>query len=266
MTTLAYPLAARSLELSDLLKLRRRRGLVATVGLLTVVAAVGIYGVMELLHLVNAAKYGSAGGINRLGHGAFVLAALAGVAATLVGATVGTGDLESGVYRELVVTGRSRRRLFVSRLVGGATFLLPFVVVAYAIEAAASVVFADGSGAPGVHLLATTGLWTVLEVVFYYLLAVGVGCVVGVRSYTIGILLAWRLAVTPILAGISVLGVVREAIPGVAVQALAPTALGETVRMGPHIPMSTAAIAVVLIAWTAVAVVAGGWRDTTRDA
>jgi ABC-type transport system involved in multi-copper enzyme maturation permease subunit len=266
MTTLAHPLAARSLELSDLLKLRRRRGLVLVVGLLTVVAVIAINLIMELLHIKNAQHYAPAGGINHLGHLAFVIAALAGVAATVVGATVGTGDLESGVYRELVLTGRSRRRLLVSRLVGGLGFLFPFVVVAYGLEAVAAVVFAGSNAAPTSQLLVTTGLWTVLEVLVYYLLAVGVGCLVGVLSYTIGILLAFRLAVTPILAGISVLGIAREALPGVAVQALSPSTLGDTVRMGPHIPMSTAAIAAVLLVWVGLALLAGGWRDTTRDA
>jgi hypothetical protein len=109
-------------------------------------------------------------------------------------------------------------------------------------------------------------LWTVLEVAFYYLLAVGIACLVGSRSYTIGILLAWRLALTPLLASISALGVVRELVPGVALQALAPAALGDAVREGPYVGMSVAAIAAVLAVWSVVALTAGAWRDTRRDA
>ncbi len=266
MTTIAYPLAARSLEVSDLLKLRRKRGLVATVALLTIGAIAITYGAIELLHVIDAAKHGPAGGIANLGHGAFVLAALGAVAATVVGATVGAGDLEAGVYRELVVTGRSRLRLYVSRLIGGMAFVLPFVAVAYALAAIATVVFAGDRPAPDTHLLITTGLWDLLDAALYYLLAFGVACLTGARSYTIGIVLAWRLAVTPILASISALGIVRELVPGVALQNLTPAALGDAAQQGPRVGMSVAAVAAVLLVWAAAAVAIGAWRDTTRDA
>jgi hypothetical protein len=127
-------------------------------------------------------------------------------------------------------------------------------------------VFAGTHPVPGVRLLTLTGLWVLLEVTFYYLLAVGVACLVGSRSYTIGILLAWRLALTPILASITALGIVRELVPGVALQALTPAGLGDSARQGPPVPMSVAAIAAVLVVWAVVALVAGGVRDTTRDA
>jgi hypothetical protein len=78
--------------------------------------------------------------------------------------------------------------------------------------------------------------------------------------------LAFRLALTPILASISALGIVRELVPGVALQNLTPAALGDAARQGPNVPMSLAAIAAVLLAWAAAAVIAGAWRDTTRDA
>jgi hypothetical protein len=127
-------------------------------------------------------------------------------------------------------------------------------------------VFADTRPTPDTRLLVTTGLWVLLEVTFYYLLALGIACLVGSRSYTIGIVLAWRLALTPILASISALGVVRELVPGVALQDLAPNALGNSVRQGPSVSMSVGAIAAVLVVWTVVALVSGGWRDTHRDA
>ena len=127
-------------------------------------------------------------------------------------------------------------------------------------------VFADSNPVPSTHLLVTTGLWTILQATFYYLLAVGIACLVGSRSYTIGILLAWRLALTPILAAISALGIVREFVPGVALQYLSPAALKNSVTQGPEIAISVGAIAAVLVVWTVVALVAGAVRDTTRDA
>src|SRR5262249_7378057 len=120
--------------------------------------------------------------------------------------------------------------------------------------------------APSASLLAVTGAWTVLQVTFYYLLAFGLACLLGSRSYTIGILLAWRLALTPLLASISSLGIVRELVPGVGLQHLAPARLGDSVRMMPVVPISIAATAAVLVAWAVGARAAGARRDTTRDA
>jgi hypothetical protein len=266
MSTLAYVAPARRLVCADLLKLRRRRGLLVVTSVLTIGAMVVTYGVIELMHVVNPAKHGPAGGIVNLGHGSFVLAALGAVAAAIVGSAAGGGDLDAGVYRELVVTGRSRLALYASRIPAGLAFLLPFVAAAYALTAVATVVFAGSRPVPGVHLLVTTGLWVLLEVAFYYLLAVGTVCLVGSRSYTIGGLLAFRLALTPILASISALGIVREFVPGVALQDLTPSALGNAARQGPTVGMSVAAIAAVLIVWAAAVVIAGGVRDSTRDA
>jgi ABC-type transport system involved in multi-copper enzyme maturation permease subunit len=224
------------------------------------------YAVMELLHLSDPAKHGPAGGVANLGHGTFVVAALGSVAAAIAASSVGVGDLDAGVYRDLVVTGRSRLSLFLSRIPAGLAFLLPFVVAAYALAAGTTVVFADGKPAPTVHLMVTGGLWAMLEVTFYYFLALAVSCLIGSRSYTIGIVLAWRLAITPLLASISALGIVRELLPGVAMQRLQPSGFGDSIRQGPLVGMSVGAIAAVLVVWTVAALVLGGWRDTTRDA
>jgi hypothetical protein len=129
-----------------------------------------------------------------------------------------------------------------------------------------SVVLAGSYPVPSVSLLITTGLWALIQVAFYYVVAFGLACLVGSRSYTIGILLAFRLALTPILASISALGIVRELVPGVALQGLSPATLGNAAQQGPTIAMSTGATATVLIVWALAAVVAGAWRDTRRDA
>jgi ABC-type transport system involved in multi-copper enzyme maturation permease subunit len=265
VSTLAPALAARNLVSADVLKLRRRGGLVAVVALLTLGVIVVSNTIIEPLHLSDSAKHGPAGGVAMLGHQGFVISALGAVAAAIVGSTAGSGDLAAGVYRDLVVTGRSRLALYASRVPGGLLFLVPLVAAAYALEAGVSVVFAGGHPHPSTYLLTVTGLWVVLKVVFYYLLAIGIACVVGSRSYAIGILLAWTLAVTPLLASISALGVVRELVPGVAIDALLPGGLGDAARQGPVIGMSITAVATVLIAWTVAALTAGAARDTTRD-
>jgi hypothetical protein len=140
------------------------------------------------------------------------------------------------------------------------------VIAAYTLTAVATVVLAGGLPAPGPQLLISTGLWVLLQVVFYYVLGLGIACLLGTRSYAIGITLAWRLALTPLLMSIPSFELGRELVPGSALQHLAPAALGDTVRQGGVVPMSTAAAVAVLAVWSVAAVAAGAWRDATREA
>ena len=261
----AFALPTPRLVAADVLKLRKNRGLAAVTGVLTFGAVAITVGVMELLHLVNSTKHGPAGGVPNLGHVAFLISALGTAAAAIVASRVAAGDRDSGVYRDLVVTGRSRAQLYLSRIPAGLAYLLPFVGLTYAFEAVASVVFAGSKPMPDTRLLVLTGLWTLLQVTFFYLLSTAVATLVGSR-YAIGLVLAFRLAIGPLVASISALGIVRELMPSVALQALTPAALGDAARQGPVIPMSTAAVAAVLIIWTVAALRIARWRDVSRDA
>jgi ABC-type transport system involved in multi-copper enzyme maturation permease subunit len=256
----------RRLVAAELLKLRRRRTLLVASVALIVAPMVVSFIVLAILHAANPTKYGPAGGVDNLRGALRLLTQIGTVAAVLIGVNAGGGDLAAGVFRELVVTGRSRLALFLSRIPAGLVLLIPFAAAAFAVAAISSVAFAGSLPAPDTRLLVLGGLWALLEVVVFYLLAVALSCLIGSRSYTIGILLAFRLAVTPILASISALGVARELLPGVAIGALQPAAFGGSARQGPPIGMSVAAIAAVLLVWTVVALVAAAWRDTTRDA
>jgi hypothetical protein len=248
------------------LKLRRNRGLVAAVAAMTIGPMVLAYTILVALHAANPAHHGPAGGVENLGHGTGLLILIGSVGAVLAGAAAGAGDLGSGVFRELVVTGRSRLALFASRIPGGLAFLLPFLVVAVTLMAGATVVFAGSLPAPSTSLLAQAATWAALEIAFYYLLALGLSSVLGSRAQTIGILLAWRLAVTPILLSISVLGAGRDAIPGAAFERLAPHALNEYIRQGPVVSMSVGVALLTIVLWTAAALAVGAWRTVKRDA
>ena len=265
MTTIALD-PSRSLVGADLLKLRKRRGLVVISALLTVISTLTAFTIMELLHVATPKTHGPAGGISNLGHGAFLVSMFGAIAAMIVAATIGTGDLESGVYRDLVATGRSRLQLYAARFAGGLLFVLPYTIAAYALTALASVVLAGGLPAPSTHLLIAAGLWTFAGVVFYYLLGLGLACLVGSRSYTIGVALAWMLALTPLLTSITSFGVGRELIPGADLQHLTPAALGDSARQGGSVPMSVTAAVIVLTLWALAAIAAGAWRDITREA
>jgi ABC-type transport system involved in multi-copper enzyme maturation permease subunit len=249
---------------AEVLKLRKRRGLVASVTAMTIGAAVVLYGVLVSLHAANPAHHGPAGGVTNLAHGVFIVGALGTVAAIIVGASAGADDLNSGVFRELVVTGRSRWSLFWARIPGGLAFLLPFVVVAYVLTAAASVGFAGSLAAPSTTLLVESGIYLVAEVAFGFVLALGLASLLGSRAQTIGILLAFFLALTPLLISIKFLGTSRDAIPGAAFERLSPHAILDSGR--PQVVMSHAAAVVVLVLWAGIALAIGGWRTATRDA
>ena len=96
--------------------------------MLTIVPQVIAYGILAILHAANPDHHGPAGGVENLGHGMSVLVLLGERRgdhrrSERRAPTIST----SGVFRELVVTGRSRVALFGARIPGGLAFLLPFV-------------------------------------------------------------------------------------------------------------------------------------------
>jgi hypothetical protein len=218
------------------------------------------------LHAANPAHHGPAGGVANLGHSMAVLVSLGGIAAVVVGAVAGTGDLGSGVFRELVVTGRSRRALFRARIPGGLAFVLPFVAVGFALAAAASVVFAGSLAAPSTALLAKCGAWMVLTTSFDFALALGVASLIGSRAIATVVVIAWRNVLAPVLLAISFLGAAREGLPNAEAERLLPNAVAHFLRQGHGLAMSASAAVATLVVWTVVALAAGSWRTQTRDA
>ena len=247
---------------AESLKLRKRRGLVLSTLALTVVPMVIAYTVLLILSAANAAKYGPAGGLENFSGSMDLLSQLGVVAAILVGATLGAGDHGSGVFRELVVTGRSRLALFAARVPAGLGLVLLFVGAAFAVTATASTVFAGSSDAPDTGLLVSSAAWLGLVTGLALVLALGVSSALCSRGTTIGILLGWHLIAMPLLLPIEALGSLREGLLGAATDRLAPVALLE----GVTVPMSLGAAVAVIAAWTVVPLAVGAWRTCTRDA
>jgi ABC-type transport system involved in multi-copper enzyme maturation permease subunit len=247
---------------AELLKLRKRRGLLVSTFALTVLPMIVGYAVVLALHASDPTEHAAAGGLENFTDSLEMLAVLAGVAGILVGSTLGSGDLGAGVFRELVVTGRSRWTLFAARIPGGAAFLLPFVLAGFAIAAGAAHAFADATQAtPGAAVVAGSAAWVVLTATTSMILALGVSAAFASRGTAIGVLIAWQLAVAPLLLAIGALGGVREALLPAAVQRLRPEAVGALT-----VTMSLGAAVAIVAAWSAVALAAGGWRTATRDA
>jgi uncharacterized membrane protein YciS (DUF1049 family) len=248
---------------AELLKLRKRRGLVATALALTVLPMIIAYTVLLILHAVNATKHGPAGGLENLSGSMDLLTTLSVVAAILIGATLGAGDLSAGVFRELVVTGRSRLALFAARIPAGLAVLWTIVGAGFAVTAIGSTVFAGSLDAPSVGLLVKTAAWLGLVSGLALVLALGVSSAIGSRGTTIGIVLGWQIVAVPVLLQIKTLGSLREALLGAATARLAPAALFDG---APTVAMSLAATVAVIVVWAVVPLAFGVWRTATRDA
>ena len=259
--------AAARLVSAEFLKVRKRRGLAALTALLTVGAVVFAGGVLAVLHVAEPAKYGAAGGLGNLANAAYILSALGAVAAVLVGATMGAGDLQAGVFRDLVATGRSRLVLFTARIPGGLALLWPLVAVAWATACAGAVLLAGPNPQPGLAVMVEGGMWVLLATAVSYLMALGLASLAGSRSATVGILLAWQFAVTPLALGVAKLGVLREGLLTAGLDRMIPAGLLSGARPDPvSATMSIAVAVAVIAAWAVVPLVAGAWRTCTRDA
>lgn len=116
------------------MELRKRRGLM--IALIAVnVGIPGVFLTIRLLaHAIAPHSYGPAGGYSVFS--GLVVGILFGfgfiVAATL-GCSAGAVDLTEGVFRHLVVTGRSRVALYLARIPAGLAIIVPLVAVGFTI-------------------------------------------------------------------------------------------------------------------------------------
>jgi hypothetical protein len=248
---------------AEYLKLRKRRGLFWWSLALVVGIVALFFGITEVLHLVNPVKYGAVGGIDGLRNTIGGITTGGAIAAVLIGATAGAGDLSAGVFRELVATGRSRWALFAARVPGALLLILPMAVVAFAICAVFIFGFAGGAALPSGALVAKSLAWILLSLGTTTILALGFASLIGNRGTTIGVLIGWLFIAQPLLPGVTVLGGARSALLNVAMDRLAPLADG---GFAPNIAIGVATALFVVAAWIAVALGVGAWRTATRDA
>jgi hypothetical protein len=267
MTTIALtvrrPFGPRLVR-AEILKLATRRGLIIASALLTVGATIATFAILAGLHATDPSHHKLIGGLSHFDDGMYSLTQLATVAAVLIGATAGAGDLAAGFFRNLVVTGRPRTSLFAARLPGGLVVLLPLVAVAYAVLAGLSQVV-PGNRTPSTTLVIQSGLWLELYVGVMFLLALGLASLLGSRATTLAVLAGLELLVTPVVQGLHNPGVGAEAVLGIALWRLAPKELLNGAPPG-HIGMSVAATVTVIAAWLLIALGLGAWRTITRDA
>jgi len=118
---------------AKLLELRKRRGVMVTVVLLTVGLPVVVLGFRLAFHLFDPKSYGPAGTPGMFQSLCNPMAEFGFIAAAVLGATAGTSDLTEGMFRHLVITGRSRVALYLSRIPAGLAIILPLVALGFSL-------------------------------------------------------------------------------------------------------------------------------------
>jgi hypothetical protein len=138
------------------MELRKRRGLMIALVLVNIGIPAVFLTVRLLLHAFAPKSYGPAGGYNiYTGLVAGVLYIFGFIVAATLGCTAGSVDLGEGMFRHLVVTGRSRLALYLARIPAGLAIVIPLVAVGFTIVCAVCVFAApsdvnyDGVNMPG---------------------------------------------------------------------------------------------------------------------
>ncbi len=116
------------------MELRRRRGLMTTLALVTIGIPTVFLAIRLLLHALAPKTYGPAGGYDvYTAMVSGVLYVFGFMLAAVLGATAGSADLTDGMFRHLVVTGRSRLALYLARIPAGLAIIMPLVAIGFAI-------------------------------------------------------------------------------------------------------------------------------------
>ena len=244
---------------SDVLKLRRRRGMLALSLLLTAGLIAVAFVVMAIQHRGDPASYGPAGGLANYQEDIAVVSLMALIVGTIIGATSGSQDIESGVFRDLAASGRSRMALFASRVAGAWAVVLPILAVTAGLAAAGCVALAGSLAAPDAGAIVAGTAAVLVAGALSTAVAVGVSALVGSRGPVIGIMLAFYLAVQNALLAMGFFGGARQILPDVAIRRIGELEPVSDVHVG------LGAAILVTIAWPALTLGLGAWRTRTRE-
>ncbi|HEY3843657.1 MAG TPA: hypothetical protein VGL48_10450 [Acidimicrobiales bacterium] len=123
-----------------LMELRKRRGLMIALIAVNVGIPVIFLGVRLISHAVDSKAYGPAGGYAVFtGLVAGFMYIFGFIVAAVVGSTAGSVDLTEGMFRHLVITGRSRLAVYLARIPAGLAIVISLVAVGYTIVCAVCV-------------------------------------------------------------------------------------------------------------------------------
>jgi len=157
------PIPTGAMIATRFMELRKRRGLMIALIVVNIGIPTLFLTVRLLAHAFAPKSYGPAGGYSiYTGLVAGVMYVFGFIVAATLGCTAGSVDLTEGMFRHLVVTGRSRLALYLARIPAGLAIVVPLVAIGFTIVCAVCVFAAptrinyDGVNVPAG--LSVTGL------------------------------------------------------------------------------------------------------------
>jgi hypothetical protein len=263
---------------AKLLELRNRRAVMAVTLAFTVGLPVIFYGIRLISHLSDPARYAPAGAPNAFATAGTLMGEFGFIAAVLVGTAAGADDLTDGMFRHLVITGRSRLALYLARIPAGLFILLSLAAAGFTVTCLVTAFLNSPHTAatviPSAGAMVSAGLWLELYLVVGFTLGLGLGSLMGQRTVPVILLIVLEIIITPILAD-HVLPFFlngERLVVGVAMDQLKPAVLAGGGTVGPsggllHLPpMPTWAMITVIAGWIIGWSAIGAWKMATRDA
>jgi hypothetical protein len=263
---------------AKLLELRKRSVLMTVTVLFTVGLPVIFYGIRAIYHLSDPAHYGPAGTPSAFATAGTLMAEFGFIAAVVLGATAGTSDLTDGMFRHLVITGRSRLALYLARIPAGLSILLSAAAAGFTVACLVTAFLGSPHAASAITVSAgdmvRSGLWLELYLLIGFILGLGLGSLMGQRTVPVILLIVLEIIITPVLADHPLPFFLNgeRLVVGVAMDQLKPAAIAGGTQVGPsggllHLPpMPTWAMITVIAGWVIGWSAIGAWRMVTRDA
>lgn len=247
---------------AEILKLRRNRTIMVVAFLLTFGVVALMFGYNAVEHASNPAENGPAGGMLGFERTVKALGVWFGLlAASLIGTEAGTADISTGVFRDLVATGRSRLALYGVRAPAAILVTVAFTGITFLVATGLSFLLAGGQPTPNLSVILQSAGWILLCNVVVCAFAVGIGSLTGSRGATLVAVIGWQTVATQLLLHIQSLGAARDW--------LLTAALGQLMPLPGSlagITMATGLAITVLVAWALVPTLVGSWRTQTTDA
>jgi ABC-type transport system involved in multi-copper enzyme maturation permease subunit len=237
---------------TDLLKLRRRRGLMAIALLLAVGSVSVIFTVNAIRHGANPLHVGPAGGIKNFENATDFLGVLAIVIAALVGVTAGAGDAELGMLRDLLATGRSRTALFASRAAAAVITTLTIMAAALVVVTVGSIALAGSVHAPSLSEVLQRDAAVLGFAASSALACTGIATFARSRGPVMASVIAVGVLISQALLQISFLGDLRDVLPVASFERMAGDAIS---GLSISLPVAIA----VAAGWAVAGILAGGW-------
>jgi hypothetical protein len=255
-------IAARMMR-ADLLKLRKKPGTVIWSLVLALAPVLIFFIVRAAQHSSNPSAHSPAGGVEGYIDALRILAAFFGpLAAIMIGVEAGTGDSAAGVFRDLVVTGRSRVALFATRVPAAVAMTLAVAAAGYVLVTIGTFALASGTPTPSAATMLNGAAFTALSTSVICIVAVGLAALTASRPAALTVLIGWHLVASPILGGISSLGSARKLILDQAIIHFSPVRLTEH---GAFVAMGQATAVIVIAGWLVLFAGLGAWRTRTMD-